>query len=89
VKVKQLIKDNNNVNVKLFNGSVNIKSKNGATLLHAAAFAGRADMVEWLIDQGIDVNAEDDRGRTPLSLAAGNNIIEELLKKHGALELNH
>ncbi|MBI3350118.1 MAG: ankyrin repeat domain-containing protein [Burkholderiales bacterium] len=42
----------------------------GSTLLHAAAAAGSADDVDWLVRRGAQVNAADIEGRTPLHLAA-------------------
>jgi uncharacterized protein len=41
----------------------------GASALHAAASAGRVEMVSLLIESGADVGALDARGRTPLHLA--------------------
>jgi ankyrin repeat protein len=42
------------------------------TPLHAAAAAGREDMVEMLICKGAKVNARDGKGRTALALAAAS-----------------
>jgi len=73
--------------LKLFlNGGkpVTLKSKDGATLLHVAAFSRQTDMIEWLIEKGVDVNATDDKGRTALDIARGDDKVEEVLKKHGA-----
>ena len=39
------------------------------TALHVAAWQSRADLVQLLIERGADVNAMDDKGRTPLVLA--------------------
>lgn len=63
---------------------VTLKSKDGTTLLHVAAFARQTDMIEWLIEKGVDVNAADDKGRTALDIARGDDQVEEVLKKHGA-----
>ncbi|MEE4247680.1 MAG: ankyrin repeat domain-containing protein, partial [Kangiellaceae bacterium] len=38
-------------------------------LLHHAAQKGHSNLVEFLIDQGIGINSQDNRGRTPLYLA--------------------
>ena len=40
------------------------------TALHHVAFGGRRDLIELLASAGADVNAKNDRGRTPLFLAA-------------------
>ena len=42
---------------------------NDSTALHVAAWQSRADLVQLLIERGADVNAMDDKGRTPLVLA--------------------
>ncbi|MDP6527170.1 MAG: ankyrin repeat domain-containing protein [Kiritimatiellia bacterium] len=41
--------------------------------------------LQLLIDKGANVNAKDDKGRTPLDLAMINNKTEtaDLLRKHG------
>jgi ankyrin repeat protein len=46
------------------------------------------DMAEFLITKGADVNAETNRGTTPLQTAKreGHTEIVELLRKHGARE---
>lgn len=41
-------------------------------LLFEAAKQGRADMIDPLVQAGVDINAYDDRGFTPLILAAYN-----------------
>jgi hypothetical protein len=45
---------------------VNDRSISGATLLHREVAYGHADALKLLIERGADVNAKDDRGRTPL-----------------------
>jgi ankyrin repeat protein len=43
----------------------------GWSPLHSAAWYGRKDIVTWLVlEKGNDVNRQDDRGQTPLSVAA-------------------
>jgi ankyrin repeat protein len=73
--------------------------ENGHTALHAAwaspdglgFLAGRPDyaMLELLIELGADVEATDDKGRTPLALAMlrGDDEAIRLLKASGAKEL--
>ena len=41
------------------------------TALHGAAFRGSNDVIQYLVDQGADINARDFRGRTPYRIAEG------------------
>jgi ankyrin repeat protein len=41
------------------------RSDDGATLMHAAVFHGRADLTSILITQGLDINVTDNQGCTP------------------------
>lgn len=45
----------------------------GWTCLHLACEQGHASVVEWLLEQDCDVNAETVEGWTPLALAAAHN----------------
>jgi len=56
------------------------------TPLHFAAQAGQMDIVEYLITNGADVNAENIKGEAPLQFAAdnGHKEIVELLIANGA-----
>ncbi|KAI7759006.1 hypothetical protein LZL87_010001 [Fusarium oxysporum] len=59
------------------------------TPLQAAASAGNAEMVKFLIHQGANVDAFDKRNDTPLIIAAGNNhvlIVRELLRHNAFVE---
>jgi ankyrin repeat protein len=40
-----------------------------STALHVAAWQSRPDLVQLLVERGADVDAQDDKGRTPLVLA--------------------
>jgi ankyrin repeat protein len=64
------------------------RDKLGRTTLHIAAKDGQKDFVELLIAKGADVNAPNNKGRTPLERAVdgGYTEIAELLRKHGAKE---
>jgi ankyrin repeat protein len=53
-----------------FPGAMQWKDKHGATLLHFAAKAQRADICEVLIGRGAALDAADKRGFTPLHHAA-------------------
>ncbi len=54
--------------------------------IHKAAFEGDADCVKKLLEQGVDPNAKDVYGRTPLHLAvhAGHRGVVKLLLDYGA-----
>ena len=60
----------------------------GCTVLHAAAIAGNGNVVRMLLDRGLDVNATNAIGLTPLGLAGSMGIkdtdaIKELQKNGG------
>ncbi len=63
-----------------------------ATLLHVAANEGGREACQVLIDHGLDINATDEAGNTPLHLATHNLHGEtvNLLLEHGAdIRPNH
>ena len=65
---------------------VNAKDdKFGLTPLHYAAFNDHKEIAELLIGGGAEVNANDDRGATPLDAAIMGKRTEtaDLLRKHG------
>jgi hypothetical protein len=63
---------------------VNAKNKWGGTPLHWAARGGHKEIVELLIAKGVNVNAKDDEGETPLDQAGTSwPEISDLLRKHG------
>ncbi|KAK4452612.1 ankyrin [Podospora aff. communis PSN243] len=74
--------------------ALRLESTHGETLLHFAAFGKNLAVVEFLIEHGLDVNAMDKHGWTPLvcalmpsrrrSLSAAQNVAKSLLQ-HGAL----
>ena len=51
--------------------------------LHWAAYRGRNEVAEFLINEGADVNAKDRHGITPLDAARFNRETADLLRKHG------
>jgi len=65
---------------------LNTRFYNGITLLHHAAHKGHKDIVELLIAKGIDINAKNEMGYTPLDwvIDSKNSEIIELLKSNGA-----
>jgi ankyrin repeat protein len=77
-KVKALLKDNPNL--------VFSKDENGMTALHYAARFGYKDVVELLLANKADANAQTKQGLTPLEMASmgGHKDVAELLLAHGA-----
>lgn len=61
------------------------------TPLHFAAQAGQIDVVEYLVAEGADVNAENISGETPLQLAVdkGHKEVAEFLFQKGAFFSMH
>jgi hypothetical protein len=60
--------------------------ENGWTALHHAATGGAVDAARWLLDHGVDANAADRFGSTPLSRAVfeQQRAVTELLRARGA-----
>jgi ankyrin repeat protein len=57
-------------------GDYNVGSPNwnGATALHGAATRGADEMVEWLVQQGVPLDAKTAKGMTAWDIADGSNI---------------
>ena len=57
-----------------------------AMSLQDAVVSGQAEIVEWFIDQGEDINDKDSLGKTVLHRAslAGNPYVAKVLVRHGA-----
>jgi ankyrin repeat protein len=53
-------------------GSVNAVTLGGRTALHGAALYGLTDVVEYLAEQGVELDARDMYGQTALSIAMGD-----------------
>ena len=68
------------------NTDLECKVKDGRTALHMAVENGHELVVQHLLSQGADANAESADGRTPLQLAmeSGNEIFAQLLILRGA-----
>jgi hypothetical protein len=54
----------------------------GENALHGAALRGADTIVQFLIDQGMDVNAVTKQGYTPLDVALGKTIVGQLPVPH-------
>lgn len=50
------------------------------TPLHYAAKFGHLEVIKWLLENGANVNALDERRQTPLHLATDPNVVTEILK---------
>ncbi|MCX8167119.1 MAG: ankyrin repeat domain-containing protein [Candidatus Micrarchaeota archaeon] len=72
--------------IEEYNPDLNIRDKNGNLPLHTAVESNKADLVEFLLDRGVDVNAVNNYGYTPLIVGTNHNRIEivEILLKRGA-----
>lgn len=66
-------------------GLLTAKDPAGSTLLHHAAGFGAPDTMSWLLDSGVDVNAKNRRGATPLHWAIHDEAKVRLLLSRGAL----
>lgn len=50
---------------------INAVNEADFTALHAATFRGLNEVIQYLVDQGADIDARDFRGRTPFRIAEG------------------
>ena len=64
---------------------------NGVTLFHLAVHNSCMDLLEHLVSIGANINAKDDKGKTPLDLAKkrGNKMVMEYLKSIGGKPGKH
>ncbi|MFP6855173.1 MAG: ankyrin repeat domain-containing protein, partial [Opitutales bacterium] len=61
-----------------------------ATPLHFAARKGHVDMVRYILEKGIDVDARDSSGRTPLYAACWSgqpNVVQALLEQNASVDV--
>ena len=79
VRVVEIMLKHENVNVHALDDD-------DRGLLHGAALSGCAEILELLLDQGLDFNAKDKKGKTPLHDAsqAGAFDVTKLLLDRGA-----
>ena len=56
--------------------SMTMIARDAGTPLYIAAETGQVDIIEMLVGQGLDVNIQDNRGFTPLHVAADQNQLE-------------
>jgi ankyrin repeat protein len=57
---------------------LNQTNTTGENVLHGAALRGADTIVQFLIDQGMDVNATSKQGYTPLDVALGKTVVQQL-----------
>jgi ankyrin repeat protein len=50
---------------------VNAVNEANFTALHGAAFSGSNEIIQYLVDQGAEINVQDFSGRTPFHIAVG------------------
>lgn len=69
---------------------LNYKNSRNASVLAQATAAGSVEMVNYLIEQGVEVNTQDVDGDTPLMYAAGLGRLEHVqaLLDSGKVDLN-
>ena len=53
-------------------GDINATNEADYAALHGAAFRGLNEVIEYLVEQGADIDARDFRGRTPYRMAEGS-----------------
>lgn len=65
---------------------VNLRNKEGNTLLHQASIIGSIPIIEYLLSRGADINSENTRLNTPLveAIMSGRNETIKLLIDKGA-----
>ncbi len=73
----------------LFNAGAEIRPDD-SNILHGPVITGAKNVTKYLLDKGANYNGTDDRGNTPLTLAAEfrHSEIIELLKQYGAEPLD-
>ncbi|TVU35773.1 hypothetical protein EJB05_17676, partial [Eragrostis curvula] len=74
-----------------YGGNVTRSLKDGTTPLHRAVCDGNIQMVEFLLEQGADIDKQDDNGWTPRTLAEqqGHDDIQLLFKSRRKAPKHH
>ena len=63
---------------------INAKDKYGTIALHLAALSGSEGVVRLLLEMGADSNAKDKLGRTATNWIEHKEVVQSLLRMHGA-----
>ncbi len=66
-----------------YGANIHDKTETGSTALHVAASGGRVESVQLLLDKGLDINARNKYGNTPLIEAVDSYIVR--YNHHGAV----
>jgi ankyrin repeat protein len=69
---------------------LNKKDRDGNTILHLSVLDGCIELVEYLLDKGVNVNDKNNDGDTPLHLAIKLNdfdITKLLLDNHAQIDV--
>ena len=61
---------------------LNRENNRGETALHGAAFRGADALVQYLVEQGAQLNAKSKQGFTPLDEAMGKSVVAQLPVPH-------
>jgi len=81
----------NIMSAKDFDSLLKKNTKTGRTPVHAAVlYVGNVDVISWLIDQKVDINAQDSNGQTALHYAVAIRKWDSLivlLKKNGNITI--
>ena len=71
-----------------FSKKPDLSNETGITLLHRAAAIDKKEIVQLLLEKGVNINEKDTKGRTPLYMAKkyGHNNLAEFLIANSAKE---
>jgi len=76
-------------------GDIHAANDQGNTVLHGAAFLGYDSIVQYLVDEGVELNRRNNMGQTPYKIASGIEVTmmffqhpstEALLRELGGVE---
>jgi ankyrin repeat protein len=80
VELKKESFDETKVNNMLSHIDIKQKTQDGKTLLHQLANQNKVEAISWLIKKGVNINAVDNGGFTPLMIAAIGGSIDTVKK---------